>query len=138
MASARLQALPGLTLTLQPKLFLSGALLSGDSVNEPQKMTHGSLPPWSPLLGTPKPRFSFAPRYRQDQQVPFDAEFLHQLGAFYVGITMRDDAASERVSGHRVSAAPSKKKLEPVEQLFLGHVLERLFELVPTSRNNCL
>src|SRR5712691_3547821 len=110
----------------------------GDSVSEPQTMTNVRLPPWSPLLCTPKPRFSFAPRYRQDQQVPFDTEFLHQFGAFYVGITMRDESASERVSGHRVRAIMSKKELEPVEQLFLGHVFERLFELVSANRNDCL
>ncbi len=79
-------------------------------------LRHASLPPWSPLLCTPKPRFKFAPRSRQDQQVPFDAEFLHKFGPFDIGIRMRDDAARERVSGHRVRAAPSKQVLEPVEQ----------------------
>ena len=102
-------------------------------------MTNVRLPPWSPLLCTPPPRFSFAPRSRQDQQVvPFDTEFLNEFGAFYIGISMRDDSARERVSGHRVRAAPSKQELEPVEQLFLGHVFERLFEFVPTSRNDGL
>src|SRR5215475_9968591 len=102
-------------------------------------MTNVRLPPWSPLLCTPKPRFSFAPRSRQDQQVvPFDTEFLNQFGAFYIGISMRDDSARERVAGHRVRAAPSKKELEPVEQLFLGHVFKWLFELAPPGWNDCL
>jgi hypothetical protein len=56
--------------------------LGADSVSEPQKMTDGSLPPWSPLLCTLKPRFKFVPRSRQDQLVPFDAEFLHQLAVY--------------------------------------------------------
>src|SRR5215510_9889399 len=87
---------------------------------------------WSPLLCTPKPRFKFAPRSRQDQQVPVDAEFLHKFSPFEIGISMRDDAARERVAGHRVRALPSKQEPEPVEQLVFGHVFERLFELVPT------
>ena len=51
---------------------------------------------------------------------------------------MRDDTARERVSGHRVRAAPSKQVLEPVEQLVLGHVFERLFEFVPPGWNDGL
>jgi hypothetical protein len=64
-------------------------------------MTNVCLPPWSPLLCTLKPRFRFASRSGQDQQVSFEAKFLHQFGPFDIGIRMRDDAARERVSGHQ-------------------------------------